>query len=133
DYVVDYTQEDYTRNGRTYDVILDAAAYRPLPDNQRVLAPEGVYVLIGGSGSQFLNVMLTGPWRSRKHGQQFRSFVKQVTRQNLIFVKELLETGSVVPVIDRRYPLCEVPEAMRYLEEGHAQGKVVITMEPARA
>src|SRR5919202_5135025 len=130
--VIDYTQDDYTRTGRRYDVILDAAAYRPLSDNQRVLAPGGVYVLIGGSGSQFLNVMLTGPWRSRKRGQRFRSFVKQPTQQNLTFVKELLEAGSVVPVIDRQYPLCEVPEAMRYLEAGHARGKVVITMEPTR-
>jgi NADPH:quinone reductase-like Zn-dependent oxidoreductase len=89
-------------------------------------------VLIGGSGSQFLNVMLTGRWRSRTSGQRFRSFVKQPTRQNLTFVKELLEVGSVVPVIDRRYPLCKVPDALQYLEEGHASGKVVITMEPAR-
>ena len=130
--VIDYTQEDYTRTGRRYDVILDAAAFRPLPDNQRVLAPGGVYVLIGGSGSQFLNVMLTGQWRSMTSGQRFRGFVKQATQQNLTFVKELLEAGSVVPVIDRWYPLCEVPEAMGYLEAGHARGKVVITMDPAR-
>ena len=130
DHVIDYTQEDYTRTGRRYDVMLDAAAYRPLPDNQRVLAPGGVYVLIGGSGSQFLNVMLTGRWRSTTSGQRFRSFVKQPTAQNLAFVKELLEAGSVVPVIDRRYPLCKVPDALQYLEAGHARGKVVITMEP---
>jgi NADPH:quinone reductase-like Zn-dependent oxidoreductase len=132
DHVIDYTQEDYTRTGRRYDVMLDAAAYRPLSDNQRILAPGGVYVLIGGSGRQFLNVMLMGPWRSRTSGQRFRGFVKQPTEQNLSFVKELLDAGSVVPVIDRRYPLCEVPEALRYLEEGHARGKAVITMEPAR-
>lgn len=132
DHVIDYTQEDYTRTGRRYDVMLDAAAYRPLRDNQRILAPGGVYVLIGGSGRQFLTVMLMGQWRSMTSGQRFRGFVKQATQQNLTFVKELLEAGSVVPVIDRRYPLGEVPEALRYLEEGHARGKVVITMEPAR-
>ena len=130
DHVIDYTQEDYTRNGQRYDVILDAAAFRSLADNQRALAPRGVYVLVGGSGGQFLNVMLTGAWRSRKSGQRFRSFVKQPTQQNLTFLKELLEAGAVVPVIDRRYPLCELPEALRYLEAGHARGKVVITMEP---
>ena len=129
DHVIDYTQEDYTRNGHRYDVILDAAAFRSLADNQRALAPRGVYVLVGGSGGQFLNVMLTGPWRSKKSGQRFRSFVKQPTQQNLTFVKELLEAGKVIPVIDRRYPLCDVPEALRYLEAGHARGKVVITVE----
>ena len=129
DHVIDYTQEDYTRNGHRYDVILDAAAFRSLPDNQRALAPSGVYVLVGGSGGQFLNVILTGPWRSKKSGQRFRSFVKQPTQQNLTFVKELLEAGKVIPVIDRRYPLCDVPEALRYLEAGHARGKVVITVE----
>jgi NADPH:quinone reductase-like Zn-dependent oxidoreductase len=127
DHVVDYTQEDYTRQGLRYDVILDAAAERSLADNQRALAPRGVYVLVGGS--QFLNVMVMGPLRSRKGGQRFRTFVKRPTQQNLTFVKELLEAGSVVPVIDRCYPLGDVPEALRYLERGHARGKVIITVE----
>ena len=73
--------------------------------------------------------MLTGQWRSRKSGQRFRSFVKQPTQQNLTFVRKLLEASAVVPVIDRRYPLCELPEALGYLEEGHARGKVVITVD----
>ena len=129
DHVINYQQEDYTQNGQRYDIILDAAAYRSLADNQRALAPEGVYVLVGGSGGQFLQVMVLGRWRSKKNGQQFRTFVKHPTQQNLKFVKELLEAGSVAPVIDRCYPLHESTEALRYLEAGHARGKVVITMD----
>jgi len=133
DHVIDYQQEDYTQHSRRYDVILDAAAYRSLADNQRALAPKGVYVLVGGSGAQFLKVMVIGPWHSKKHGQQFRTFVKHPTQQNMTFVKQLLEAGSVVPVIDRCYPLHEVAEALRYLEAGHAQGKVVITLNHNRS
>ena len=128
DHVIDYQQEDYTQNGRQYDVILDAAAYRSLAENQRALAPKGVYVLVGGSGGRFLEAMVLGPWRSKKHGQRFSTFVKHPTQQNLTFVKELLEAGSVAPVIDRCYPLHEAAEALRYLEAGHTQGKVVITV-----
>ena len=133
DHVIDYRQEDYTQHGHRYDVILDAAAYRSLADNRRALAPKGVYVLVGGSGAQFLNVMVIGPWHSKKRGQQFRTFVKHPTQQNLTFVKELLEVGSVVPVIDRCYPLHAAAEALRYLEAGHARGKVVITLNHDRS
>jgi NADPH:quinone reductase-like Zn-dependent oxidoreductase len=129
DHIIDYQQEDYTQNGQRYDIILDAAAYHSLADNQRALAPKGVYVLVGGSGGQFLEAMLLGRWRSRKHGQQFRTFVKHPTQQHLLFVKELLEAGSIAPVIDRCYPLHQSTEALRYLEAGHARGKVVITMD----
>ena len=129
DHVIDYQQQDYTQNGRQYDVILDAAAYRSIADNQRALAPKGMYVLVGGSGGRFLEAMVLGPWRSKKHGQRFRTFVKHATLQNLTFLKELLEAGSVAPVIDRCYPLHEAAEAIRYLEAGHARGKVVITVE----
>jgi NADPH:quinone reductase-like Zn-dependent oxidoreductase len=133
DHVIDYQQEDYTQNGQQYDVILDAAAYRSLADNQRALAPKGVYVLVGGSGGRFLEAMVLGPWRSKKHGQRFRTFVKHPTQQDLTFVKELLEAGSVMPVIDRCYPLHEAAEALRYLEAGHARGKVVITLNHDRS
>jgi NADPH:quinone reductase-like Zn-dependent oxidoreductase len=129
DHVIDYQQEDYTQNGQRYDIILDAAAYRSLTDNQRALAPKGIYVLVGGSGGQFLQVMVLGRWRSKKHGQQFRSFVKHPTQQDLTFVKELLEAGRIAPVIDRCYPLREATEALRYLEAGHARGKLIITVE----
>ena len=132
DHVIDYRLEDYTQNHQ-YDVILDAAAYRSLAENQRALAPKGVYVLVGGSGGRFLEAMVIGPWRSKKTGQRFSTFVKHPTQQNLLFVKELLEAGSVAPIIDRCYPLQATAEALRYLEAGHTQGKVVITLDEARA
>ena len=132
DHIIDYQKEDYTQSGQQYDIILDAAAYRSLAVNQRALAPKGVYVLVGGSGGQFLETMLLGRWRSRKHGQQFRGFVKHPTQQHLKFLKELLEGGSIAPVIDRCFPLHESIEALRYLEAGQARGKVVITMDQAK-
>jgi NADPH:quinone reductase-like Zn-dependent oxidoreductase len=76
--------------------------------------------------------MLIGPWRSKKHGQRFSTFVKHPTQQHLVFVKELLEAGSITPVIDRCYPLHEAAEALRYLGAGHARGKVVITLNKDR-
>jgi NADPH:quinone reductase-like Zn-dependent oxidoreductase len=97
------------------------------------LTRRGVYILVGGSGSRFLEAMVLGPWRSKQHGQRFRTFVKHPTQQNLTFVKELLEAGSVMPVIDRCYPLHEAAEALRYLEAGHARGKVVITLNHDRS
>ena len=133
DYIIDYQKEDYTQNGRQYDVILDAAAYRSLAENQRALTPTGVYILVGGSGGRFLEAMVIGPWRSKKTGQRFSTFVKHPTQQNLTFVKELLEAGSVAPVIDRCYPLHQAAEALRYLEAGHTQGKVVITLDEPKA
>jgi NADPH:quinone reductase-like Zn-dependent oxidoreductase len=131
EHVIDYTQEDYPRQGKRYDVIFDLAAFRPLADNQRALAPGGVYVLGGGSGGLFLSVMLTGAWRSWRSGQRLCTFVKQPTPERLQVVRTLLETGSIAPVIDRCYPLDELPEALRYLEAGHARGKVVIDVERA--
>jgi len=129
DHVIDYTQEDFTQNGRRYDLILDAAAYRSISDYRHSLSPQGNYILVGGSTTQLLQVMVMGPWLSRKGGQRFGTFVKQSTQQDLAFVKDLLEAGKVVPAIDRRYPLPEVPDAIRYLEKGRARGKVVISVE----
>jgi NADPH:quinone reductase-like Zn-dependent oxidoreductase len=96
-----------------------------------VLAPTGVYVHVGGSADRFLEAMVIGAWRSRKHGQRFRTFVKQPMPQNLQYVSELLAAGKLAPVIDRHYPLSEAAEAVRYLEQGHAQGNVIITVVPA--
>ncbi len=129
DHVIDYTQEDFTKNGQHYDLILDVVVHRSIFDYKRALSPKGICVMVGGSPTRiFLNIFLerltsmtgskkTGlvPWKPNK-------------KEDLDFIKELFEAGKVVPVIDRRYPLSEVPEAFRYLEEGHAQGKVVITM-----
>ncbi len=129
DQVIDYTHEDFTHNGQRYDLILAANGYHPLADYQRALSPTGIYVMSGGSGAQMFQAMLLGPWMSKTGGQKMGNLLARPNQQDLVFLKELLEAGTVVPVIDRRYPLSAVPAALRYLEAGHAKGKVVITMD----
>ena len=127
DHVIDYTQDDFTKNGQSYDLILDAAAYRSVSDYRRALSPKGVYVLIGGSVARLFQVLLLGPWFSMT-GNKMGFLMARMNKKDLVFLKVLLEAGKVVPVIDRRYPLSEVADALRYLEEGHARGKVIITV-----
>ena len=129
DQVIDYTQEDFTQNGQRYDLILDIGANRSLSDYKRALSPKGIYVLAGFSMAAMLRVMFLGPLISMTGSKKFVVLMPKLDPKAMVFMKELLEAGKVVPVIDRRYPLSEVPEAIRYLEEGHARGKVVITVE----
>ncbi len=129
DHVVDYTQEDFTKNGQRYDLIIAANGYHSILDYKRALSPKGIYVMTGGSTAQIFQGLLLGPWISMTGSKKLRSLTAKPNQKDLVFVKELLEAGKVVPVIDRRYPLSEAPEALRYLEEGHAKGKVVITFE----
>ena len=128
DQVIDYTQEDFTKNGQRYDLILAANGYHSIWDYKRALRPKGIYVAAGGSMAQIFQAMLLGPWISMTGSKKMGNFITKPNKKDLVFIKELLEAGKVVPVIDRRYPLSEVAEALRYLEEGHARGKVVITM-----
>ncbi len=128
DHVIDYTCEDFTRNGQHYDLILAANGYRPISDYRRALHPQGVYVCSGGSLKQIFQSMLLGPLMSRSGGQQLGNLLYRQNAEDLSFVNQLLELGKVVPVIDRSYPLGEVPDAFRYFGEGHARGKVVITI-----
>src|SRR5438270_6848370 len=128
DHVIDYTQEDFTRNGQRYDLILAVNGYHSIPAYKRALNPEGVYVMTGGSNAQLFQAMLLGPLISRTGRQKMGNSAHKPNQKDLNFMKELLEADKVVPVIDRRYTLREVPEAIRYLEEGHAKGKVVITV-----
>jgi NADPH:quinone reductase-like Zn-dependent oxidoreductase len=132
DQVIDYTREDFTRKGQPYDLILDAAGYSSLADCRRVLASDGTLVLVGaGDGRSMIRIgarLFKALLWSRFGRQKFVFFVAKRTKDDLVFLKELLEAGKVVPVIDRQYSLAEVPEAIRYLEAGHAQGKVVITV-----
>jgi NADPH:quinone reductase-like Zn-dependent oxidoreductase len=130
DHVIDYTQEDFSQNGQRYDLILAANGYRPLSAYQRALHPQGTYVMTGGSMAQLFQVMLLGSWRSSKHGQTLVNAMVKPSQKELLALKELIEAGKLAPVIDRRYPLAEVPDAIRYLEAGHARGKVVITVSP---
>ena len=129
DQVIDYTQEDFTKSGQRYDLILATNGYHPISDYKRALSPEGIYVCTGGSMAQIFQSMLLGPFISMTGSKKMGNSATRPNQKDLVFMKELLEAGKVVPVIDRRYPLSEVAEALRYLEEGHAQGKVVITVE----
>jgi NADPH:quinone reductase-like Zn-dependent oxidoreductase len=129
DDVIDYTQEDFTQNGLSYDLLLAAGGYRSIFDYTRAINPNGIYVWAGGSMAGLYQVIFLGPLISMTGSKKIGNVVPAGTIQNdLVYLKELLEAGKVVPVIDRRYPLSEVPEAVRYYGEGHSQGKVVITV-----
>jgi NADPH:quinone reductase-like Zn-dependent oxidoreductase len=128
DQVVDYTQEDFTQSGRRYDLILAVNGYHPISAYKRALSPKGIYVMAGGSKAQAYQALLLGPLMSITGSKKMGNVVTKPNKNDLVFIKGLLETGDVVPVIDRRYPLKEVANAFRYLEEGHARGKVVITV-----
>ncbi|MFN8460008.1 MAG: NAD(P)-dependent alcohol dehydrogenase [Anaerolineae bacterium] len=128
DHVIDYTQEDFTQNGRRYDLILAANGYHPIWDYKRALNPQGIYIMAGGSTAQLFQALLLGPWMSMTGSKKMGVLSAKSNQKDLVFMKELLEAGKVTPVIDRRYSLSEVAEAVRYLETGHARGKVVITM-----
>jgi NADPH:quinone reductase-like Zn-dependent oxidoreductase len=125
DQVIDYTQEDFTRNGQRYDLIFDVAAKLSFSDCKRALSPMGIYVTTEFSSA----LALGGLWASMTGDKKLVSrLAKPPSEADWAFMKELLERGQVTPVIDRRYALREVPEALRYLGKGHARGKVVITM-----
>lgn len=128
DHVIDYTREDFTRNGERYDLILAANGNRSISDYQRALSPNGIYVMAGGATSQLMQAMLLGPVMSMIGKKKMRSLMAKPNTADLAFVAGLLEAGKVKPVIDRRYPLNAVPEGLAYLEQGHAAGKVVINV-----
>jgi NADPH:quinone reductase-like Zn-dependent oxidoreductase len=128
DHVIDYTQEDFTQNGQQYDLILAVNGYHPISAYKRALTPKGIYVMAGGSPAQIFQAMLLGPWMSMIGNKKMGGVSATASQKDLIIMKELLEAGKVVPVIDKRYPLSEVAEALRYRGEGHARGKVVITV-----
>lgn len=129
DHIIDYTQADFTQNGQRYDLILAANGYHPISAYKRALRPRGTYVMTGGSTAQMFQAMLLGPLISMTGSKKMGNGGGGPNTKDLVFMKELLEAGKVVPVIDRRYLLGETAEAIRYLEEGHAKGKVVITIE----
>jgi NADPH:quinone reductase-like Zn-dependent oxidoreductase len=128
-HVIDYTKEDFTKSGRQYDLILAANGYHSLSAYKRALTPKGMYVMAGGSMAQIFEAMLLGSWMSKTGGKKMGGVSAKPNQQDLAFIKGLLEAGKVVSVIDRRYPLSETAEALRYLGEGHARGKIVITVE----
>ena len=129
DQVIDYTQEDFTKSGQRYDLIIAANAYHSIFDYKRALSPKGIYVMAGGGWAQILQAMLLARLLSLSGSKKMYFFMAKINKTDLVLLKDLLEAGKIVPIIDRRYPLSRVAEALRYLEEGHAQGKVVITLE----
>ena len=132
DHVVDYTREDFAEAERRYDVILDTGGNAPLSRLRRALTPKGTLVIVGGEtdgrllggSDRQLRALVLSPFVSQKLG----TFVCRENHEDLIVLKELIEAGKVTPVIDRTYPLSEVPEAIRYMRDGQARGKVVITL-----
>jgi len=129
DQVIDYTREDFTQNGQRYDLIFAVGGNRSIFDYKRALNPEGIYVCAGGSMAQYFQATLLGPLISMLGSEKLGSMFSNPKQKDYEFLIELFEAGKVIPVIDKRYPLAEVPEAFRYYGEGHARGKVVITME----
>lgn len=127
DHVIDYTKEDFTRNGQRYDVILDLVAHHSIADYWRALSPKGIYLMVGGSVGLLLRLLFVGPWISRI-GRRKMGILGLKANKDLPFLLELCQAGKLSPVIDRRYPLPEVADALRYLGGGHAKGKVVITV-----
>ena len=129
DHVIDYTRQDFTKNGKQYDLILDVIAHRSVSAYTRALNANGSCFVVGGSLATFLQILLLGPGIRRTTGKKLGILFVPQNRKDLIAITELCEAGKVHPVLDRRYPLSEVPEALRYVAEGHAKGKVVITVE----
>jgi NADPH:quinone reductase-like Zn-dependent oxidoreductase len=128
DFFVDYSKEDFSQKKQCYDLILGVNGHQPISAYKRALSPNGNFVHVGGSGAQMFQAMVQGPWISMTTSKKMSSFLQRPNQDDLVFMKELLEAGKVKPVIDRCYKLSEVPKAFRYFEQGHSQGKVVITV-----
>jgi len=133
DHVIDYTREDFAAGKRHYDVILDIGGNTSLAGLRRALAPRGTLVIVGGeNGGRWLggtDRQLRAMVLSRFVDQKLGTFISSENHEDMLFLKELVESGKLTPVIDRTYTLAEVPEAIRYLEEGHARGKVLVAVE----
>jgi NADPH:quinone reductase-like Zn-dependent oxidoreductase len=132
DHVIDYKQEDYTENGQQYDLIIDMIGNHPLSENRKVMKPEGKFIIIGGAKGNWL-APLKSPIKAMLYSpfveQEFIMFIARIRKQDLSVLGELMKSGVITPVIDRSYPLNEVPAAIRYSEQGHARGKIIITVD----
>ncbi len=128
DHVIDYTQEDFTKTGKRYDLIIDCQNFRSMIDNRRALEPEGTYAMVGGSIPRVYQLWFLNFIASLTREDRNLRLVAEGPNKGLADLKELMETGKLVPVIDRTYQLSEVPEALRYFGEGHHKGKIVITV-----
>ncbi len=134
DHVIDYTKEDFTNSEQRYDVILDNVGTQPLSGFRRVLQPNGICVMIGGGGpndggligplARPIKALLLSPFTNQKMGMM----MAELNKKDLTILGDMIQSGKVKPVIDRTYPLSQIADALRYLEEGHARGKVIITV-----
>lgn len=131
DHVIDYTKEEFWSGGKEYDLIVDNAAFQSIQKSLRALKSTGIYVGVGGSSSSLtvLQSLILNPLLARLKGKKVVSFMANTNQADLVFIKELLEAGKVVPVIDRKYRLSETAEAIRHVEKGHTRGKVIITLD----
>jgi NADPH:quinone reductase-like Zn-dependent oxidoreductase len=132
DEVIDYTREDFTEGTHRYDLILDTAGRRPLSQLRRALTPQGTLVIVGGEGGDRwlggFQRQIVAPVRALLTEQKLMGLISKERQQDLLTLKDLIEAGKLKPVIDRTYPLRKAPQAIRYLEQGHARGKVVLTI-----
>ncbi|MDR4887478.1 NAD(P)-dependent alcohol dehydrogenase [Fredinandcohnia sp. QZ13] len=128
DHVIDYKKEDIKNLDRTYDVIFGVNGSQPISTYKRLLKENGLFIHVGGAESQMYQSMTIGAWYSMTGKKKFIPFLQRPKQEDLIVLKKLIEEGKVKPVIDRSYSLCDVPNAFEYFEEGHSQGKVVITI-----
>ena len=130
DHVIDYTREDFTKNGQRYDLILAVNGYHPILGYRRTLSPQGICVVAGGAISQIIQALLLGRLLSRIGSKKIGFMgIATTSQEDLLFLKELLESGKVVSIIDKSYPLSETAQAIKYIIEEHGQGKVIISVE----
>ena len=129
DHIIDYKVEDFTQNGQLYDLILAVNGYHPISDYLRALKPEGTYVVAGGSMAQLFQAAIKGKRISRMGRQKIVVLSLAQNQKDLVLIKDLVESGKILPVIDGCYPLSKTPEAFRYYEKVHPKGKVIITLE----
>jgi NADPH:quinone reductase-like Zn-dependent oxidoreductase len=131
DRVIDYTKEDFAKDAQRYDVVFAVNGFRSIWDYRRVLAPKGRYLMAGGDWPQIRQALLWGPLLSLFGTQMLGSCGAKASQKDLAYLGELLDAGKVSPVIDRRFSLSQVADAIRYVEQGHARGKVVIDVAPS--
>ncbi|MZQ86948.1 zinc-binding dehydrogenase [Paenibacillus sp. 5J-6] len=126
DEVIDYATKDFTQNGQQYDLILDVVGNRSIIDYKKSLSPSGTYVMVGGPMARIFQVMCLGPWISMTENKNMGILIHKPNQQDQKDLERLVEAGQIIPIIDKRFSLSEVPDALQYLGEGHAKGKVVI-------
>lgn len=128
DHIIDYTKEDFTKSATCYDLIIAANGYHPISAYKKVLSPEGIYVMVGGAGWQMFQAVALGSLMSIGSKKKLCNLDAEMNQEDILFLRKLLELGAIKPVLDREYKLHELPDAMRYLEEGHAKGKIIIAV-----